>query len=54
MPDNQMDPSATTAQFQAFVANTEPEPERTRPVGLMIAGAVLAVIALAIVVWALV
>jgi hypothetical protein len=53
MPDNQMDPSATTAQFRAFVSNAEPEPERRRPVGLIVAGAVLAVVAIALVLWAL-
>jgi hypothetical protein len=53
MPDAHNDPSGNTAQFQAFVAESSPEPETARPLGLLVAGAVLAVVAIALVVWSL-
>ena len=45
MAEQIQDPSANTAQFQAFVQRTEPEPERRSPVP-MIVGVVAAVVVL--------
>ncbi len=53
MSEDYSDPSANTAQFQAFAQRTEPEPERRSPLpwilgivaAVVVLGAVLAFIA---------
>jgi hypothetical protein len=55
MSDAYNDPSANTAQFKAFVSEPEPDSGSAgRPVGLIVAGAVLAAVAVALAVWALI
>jgi len=53
MSDAYNDPSGNTAQFQAFVAEPESAPQPRR-VGIAIAGAVVAAIAVAILLWAVI
>ncbi|MGC0423585.1 hypothetical protein [Embleya sp. AB8] len=53
MPDNEMDPAASTQMFRAFVAEDRPaapgEPvRRSTPPVLLIAGVVIAVIVVAV------
>lgn len=55
MPDNEMDPAASTQMFRAFVAEDRPaapgEPaRRSTPPVMLIAGVVVAIIAIAAVV----
>jgi len=50
MPDEHADPSGTTDQFRAFVADPTPEPKQSRT-PLIVAGAVAVVVVLAILVW---
>jgi hypothetical protein len=49
MSDRHSDPSGNTAQFQAFVQRSEPEPARRSPVPLIL-GLVVAVIVAAAVI----
>ncbi|WP_344168975.1 hypothetical protein [Pilimelia columellifera] len=51
MPEEYKDPSANTTQFQAFAAGTPPESKRA-PVGLILGGAVLAVVVIGVAIWA--
>jgi hypothetical protein len=53
MSDTYNDPSGNTAQFRAFVSEPEPEPA-PRSVGLIVAGAVLAAVAVGLAIWALI
>ena len=53
MPDEYMDPSGNTSQFRAFVSEPEPAPEPSRRIAILVAGGVLAALALALAVWAL-
>jgi hypothetical protein len=53
MSDEYMDPSGNTAQFRAFVTEPEPAPEPGRRIAILVAGAVLAAVAIALAVWAL-
>lgn len=53
MSDAFNDPSGNTAQFRAFVSEPEPAPKRSAQIGVLVVGAVLAVIAIALAVWAL-
>lgn len=54
MPDENMDPSGNTAQFRAFVSEPEPATGAARHTGVIAAAAVLAVIAIALIIWAFV
>jgi len=54
MPDNELDPAASTQMFQAFVDREEPEPERPawmRPAALGVA--LLALVMVVAVAWQL-
>ena len=53
MPEEYSDPSGNTQQFRAFVERTEPSgtPERARPMGLIVFGAVAVVAVIVLAVW---
>ena len=53
MSDAYNDPSGNTAQFRAFVSQPEPTSSRSVPVGLIAIGAVVAVAAVVLAIWAL-
>jgi hypothetical protein len=53
MSDEYIDPSGNTAQFRAFVSEPEPAPDPSRRIATLVAGGVLAAIAIALAVWAL-
>jgi hypothetical protein len=50
MPDNTADPSGNTEAFRAFT-NTPDEPESASRTPLIIGGAVLAVVVVALILW---
>ncbi len=50
MPDNSVDPSGNTEAFRAFT-DAPQEAASSRRIPLIVGGAVLAVIALALIVW---
>jgi hypothetical protein len=50
MPDNTVDPSGNTEAFRAF-SNTPQEPETASRMPLIIGGAVLALIVVALILW---
>jgi hypothetical protein len=47
------DPSGNTAQFRAFVSEPEPAPNPGRRMAILVTGGVLAIVAIALAVWAL-
>jgi hypothetical protein len=49
MSDSYSDPSGNTAQFQAFVQRSEPEPVRRSPVPLILGLVVAAVVVAAVI-----
>ena len=55
MPDDHtsFDPSGNTAQFRAFVSEPEPAPDPGRRMAILVAGGVLAAVAIALAIWAL-
>jgi hypothetical protein len=50
MSDNQVDPSGNTEAFRAFTRTT-PDAESSSKLPLVIGGAVLAVVVVAVIVW---
>jgi len=52
MPENDLDPAASTQQFQAFFDRAEPETTRPRWMGPAVAGAAVAgLVVVLVVVW---
>jgi hypothetical protein len=52
MSDNSVDPSGNTEAFRAFTQNTPPEPATPSRMPLIIGGAVVLVVLIAVVIWA--
>jgi fatty acid desaturase len=50
MPDEHADPSATTDQFRAFVADSTPESKPSRT-PIIVAAVVAAILVIAVVAW---
>jgi hypothetical protein len=52
MPENDLDPAASTQQFQAFFDRAEPEPSRPRWVpALLLGGALVGLVVALALVW---
>lgn len=52
MPENDLDPAASTQQFQAFFDRAEPEPSRPRWVpALLLGGALVGLVVVLALVW---
>jgi hypothetical protein len=51
MPDNSVDPSGNTEAFRAFTQNAPQEPVTASRTPLIIGGAVLAIVVIAVIVW---
>jgi hypothetical protein len=51
MADQYLDPSGNTEQFQAFAQNPEPAPAKKSNRSMLIGGAVVAVVVVALLVW---
>ena len=51
MPDNTVDPSGNTEAFRAFTQKTPEEPVAASKTPLIIAGAVVAVVLIALIAW---
>lgn len=52
MPDNSVDPSGNTEAFRAFTQNAPEEPAATASRTPLIIGAVVAVVVIAVIIWA--
>jgi hypothetical protein len=52
MPDNSADPSGNTEAFRAFTQNPTPEPATTSRVPLIAGGVIVAIVVIAIIIWA--
>jgi hypothetical protein len=51
MPDNTVDPSGNTEAFRAFTQHAPEEPVKPSRTPLIIGGAVVAVVVIALIVW---
>jgi hypothetical protein len=51
MSDNSVDPSGNTEAFRAFTTSPQPEPTTASKTPLIVAGAVVAVVLIALIVW---
>ena len=53
MPDNHVDPSGNTEAFRAFTQNAPQEPAAASRTPLIVGGAIVLVVLIAVIVWAL-